>query len=87
MCMHGYVRVCVRAFSLTYVSITWICVLARAYREREREREKERTRERETEREKEREREKHRSVCEHTHQEGTQTAYPHNDDVACIVMM
>ena len=52
MCMHGYVRVCVRAFSHTCVSITWISVLARAYRERKRERERER--------ERKREREKHR---------------------------
>ena len=85
MCMHGYVRVCVRAFSLTCVSITWICVLARAYRERERERERERKKDRKKERQRESEREAQVSV--HTHQEETQTAYPHNDDVACIVMM
>ena len=37
------------------MSITWICVLARVYRERKREREKERKKERKRERKKERE--------------------------------
>ena len=83
--MTMYVFVCVHFHILMCQSHGYACWRAHTEKEREKERERERKKERKKERQRESEREAQVSV--HAHQEETQTAYPHNDDVACIVMM